>query len=427
MNTQLAQNEESVIAAALIDPEAFENCNAIVESGDFYNQTHQWIWDVFTALHGQGSALDIVTVCNLLDQRGQLSEVGGVGFFARIMAYLPTSMHAEHYARIVAAQATRRRLMEAATSIAKLAMQEEDIPAAINQANQILSAVSKDKGGALHSQAQAVEEWYDSMADFIREGKITGLTTGYPKLDAKTGGLRRQELAIIAARPSMGKTSLASQMSIRQARHGLRVAVFTLEVTKRAWVEAAAVAELGIDKTRAKADDLPIIVEKCNELYALPMIYYERGQCTMDEIEHQSRLAYKALGGLDLIYVDHLGYINHMAGSGNLPYAIGQSTKRLAAISKTYDCAVVALCQLNRESARAGNEPQLVDLRDSGEIEQDGRQIWFIHRPGYYSDPAPADDKPQEARILVRKNHEGPTGKVSMAFVKSFRRFAEMI
>ncbi len=146
----------------------------------------------------------------------------------------------------------------------------------------------------------------------------------------------------------------------------------------------------------------------------------------MAEIERAAHKMAREMNGLDVLWVDHLGYIDHLAGetSTSLPFLIGLTTKRLAALGKEFNCAVAVLCQLSRASAAKKEEPHLTDLRDSGEIEQDARQVWFIHRPGYYADPEPPADKPQEARLLVRKNHDGPTGLVPMVFVKNIRRFA---
>lgn len=429
-NSFSPETEEAVIGSVLIDPLSYDDCAAHISSTDFNIDKHKWLWSAFATLAEQGQPIDTLTVTNILDARGQLNDIGGTAYLTQMLLSTPTSANAEHYARLIADKSQRRRLFNAANEIARLAADEtRDASKLVGEAINTISEVARPGSGEIFSQSEAVGEWYQGMAQYIQEGKITGLTTGYSKIDRKVNGIRRGELVIIAARPSMGKTSLAAQMSVRQAREGLRVGVFTLEITKRAWVEASALAELGIDKMTASDKDLERIIEKCTGLHTLPISYYERGQSQMIEIERQARNMARALGGLDVIYLDHLGYIDHAAGGRvhSLPYSIGQSTKRLASLAKEYNAAVVCICQMSRESAKSGVEPQLTDLRDSGEIEQDGRQVWFIHRPGYYADPEPPADKPQEASILVRKNHEGPTGKITMAFIKSCRRFAEML
>jgi len=418
--------EEAVLGAVLIDPATYPDISDALSAEDFYFHKHRWIWDSFLELARAGQAIDTMTVTAALDRAGQLAEVGGVAYLARLINVVPTSQNAESYARIVQASATRRRLMEAAGAVAKLAMDEgRPVGELVNDAQATLSAVAERYHGVgeIVPMAQAVSSWYEQVGGSISSGHIPGVTTGYKVLDSKTLGLKRKELSILAGRPSMGKTSLAAQSSIRQARAGLKVGVFTLEESKESWVGAAALAELGIDRTKAGPDDLSRILHQANDYYSLPIQFYEKGFSTRAQIEQAAR----RMGELDVIWIDHLGYIDHLSGDEsrirNLPYLIGVTTKRLAAIAKSANAAVIALCQLHRENT--GQEPQLTDLRDSGEIEQDARQVWFIHTPGYYSDNPPPDDKPQEARILVRKNHDGPTGKVKMAWVKAYRRFAE--
>lgn len=428
-NVTSLQAEEAVIGAVLIDPDAFGNCSAYISAEDFHVHKNRWLWDAFTTLQGQSQNIDTLTVTDILEQRGQLAEVGGTAYFARLMVGTPTSQNAEDYARIIARESTRRRLMAVANEIARLATNTEREPdELVNEAAMAVSQVARARAGEVYSQTEAVDQFFGEIGEFANHGAIPGLTTGYPKVDAKTQGIKRGELLILAGRPSMGKTSLAAQMSIRQARAGLRVGVFTLEEKKQTWVSAAALAELGMNGLRASELDMERISDKCAELYKLPVAYYERGYSSMAEIEKHIRAMANLLGGLDMIWLDHLGYIRHDTGRhANLPYAIGQTTKRLAYIAKEYNAGVSALCQLSRESARTGQEPHLVDLRDSGEIEQDARQVWMIHTPGYYADNPPADDRMQESSLLVRKNSKGPTGKITLAFIKAYRRFAETI
>jgi replicative DNA helicase len=418
--------ERALLGSALLAPYDLPDLAAVVQPTDFYLHAHRWIWD---ALVDAGESADVVTISDRLATTGQLEEAGGMAYLTRLMTDTPTSANAGAYAALVAQAGRRRALIALATRVAQGAINGGDPDALAAEAVRDLDKLGRGLAvGEIGTAAQAVEGWYDNFAEFVKTGNIPGLTTGYRIIDRKTLGLKRKELVILAARPSMGKTSLAAQMSVRQARAGLRVAVFSLEVTKESWVEAAALAELGIDKTKAKPDDLAAVTRKCEEIYNLPLVFFERGFSGMAEIEAAARQMERQLGGLDVIIGDHLGYVDHLKGekSTSLPYLIGLTTKRLAKLGKDMNAAVVWLCQLSRASAKEKAEPQLTDLRDSGEIEQDARQVWFLHRPGYYADPEPPADKGQEARLLVRKNHEGPTGLISLAFVKATRRFAEI-
>jgi len=418
------ESEEAVLGSVLIAPECLPDLN--LSAVDFQLHKHRWLWDAITALQSSGESVDALTVSSELNRRGHLDEVGGMAYLARLLNSVPTSMHAEAYARIVKDAATRRRLLEAASAIAKLAADEErPLPETLNDADATLREVLETGApSAVSHQITAVSEWYDEMSAFMKHGDLPGLTTGYAGIDRKTQGLRRKELTILAGRPSMGKTSLAAQMSIRQARAGLRVGVFSLEESKSTWIEAAALAELGMDKF-GNALDIARIADKCTELSALPIVFYEKGYSTVTEIESALRRMAHEFGGLDVIWADHLGYVQHDMKSGSLPFAIGQTTKRLARLAKEFDCAIVALSQLSRESAKTGRPPELIDLRDSGEIEQDARQVWALHTPGYYAAQKPDDKLPQESMLLVLKNSKGRVGRISLTWVASMRRFAE--
>jgi replicative DNA helicase len=417
--------ERALLGAILANPYALEEVGTIT-AADFFLDRHKWIWD---AILEHGEAADTITVANSLERGGHLDEAGGTAYLARLIYETPTSQNADVYAALVRREAVRRRLLAAATDLATEALAADDPEAAAAKHARALEALSVgDMRGQVVGLGVAAREWYDRMEERILRGVLPGVTTGYPVLDRKTNGLRRGELMILAARPSVGKTSLAAQMSVRQARAGLRVGVLSLEEKRATWNEAAAAAELGLDTMHATADDLARMWSKCEEYNALPLEIYDEGYTSLAALERVVRGMARSLGGLDVLYLDHLAYVDHGAGSPkdrHLPYLIGLSTKRLAKIAKAYGCAVVCLCQLNRDSARGGDEPALTDLRDSGEIEQDARTVWFIHRPGYYADPEPPADKPQPARILVRKNSSGPTGRIDLAFVKCYRRFAE--
>lgn len=420
--------ERALLGSILIDPDQLDAARQ-VKPADFYLHQNNWVWDAILALDAQGLPIDTTLVAEELETRGTLAEVGGMAYLTELLTAPATSQNADGYAEAVMRASLRRSLIVQAQRLAKDALEGADPATAAGEAARRLDGLSTGADvSPIGTVGQAVSEWYDSISAYIESGKIPGLTTGFGSVDRLTLGMKRRELLILAARPSMGKTSLAATMSVRQARAGLRVAVFTLEVSKSAWIEAAALAELGLDKMRAVAADLERIVAKCSEINLLPIAFYERGYSNMIDIERAARQLARSLGGLDVIWVDHLAYIDHLVGerSTSLPYLIGQTTKRLSRLGQEYNAAIACLCQLSRKSAIDKNEPQLTDLRDSGEIEQDARQVWFIHRPGYYADPEPPENLPQETRLLVRKNHDGKTGLIPLVFVKSFRRFAEV-
>lgn len=429
MNTQLMplDMERALLGSVLIDPDRVHEVAHLLQSESFSDQRHRAAWEAIGALIKSDHRIDALTICDELERRGQLAEFGGMAYIAQLMTSVPTSLHAESYARAVADYSTRRRLLSAATDIARLSQSDTPIDTMLTEAGKLIGLCAPSTTSGIVTVAAAVSEWCDDYTAYQRDGQLPGLTTGYGKIDAKTNGLRRGEMMILAARPGMGKTSLAAQMSIRQARAGLRVGVVSLEENYKTWVGIAVGAEAGVNLSRRDNDMEPVLT-RAGEIHNLPLAFNERGgRLPISKIEWSIRRAANTLGGLDVIWIDHLGYIDHATGRNeNTVYAIGQSTKQLISLAKELGAALCVLCQLSRAGA-SEDEPQLIHLRDSGEIEQDARQVWMIHTPGYYSQTPPADDRPQESRLLVRKNSNGPTGKIGMAWIKATRRFAEMV
>lgn len=419
--------ERAFLGAVLIDSLTLEECPS-VQAADFEIHRHRDIWNAITELVSEGRAVDNLTVAHRLEDMGRLGEAGGTAYLAQLITEPASSQHAPTYAAIVTETAMRRRLIAEGAALAKAGYSGEAPAAAALERAIALQALAVGGATSITSTAaEAASEAYDRIAAYIQHGELPGVTTGFSGLDRKTWGLRRGELTVLAGRPGMGKTSLAALMSVKQARAGLRVGVCSLEEKRATWLEASALAELGRNKMQLTPDDLGLLLSRLDEYAALPLHFYDRGQSTLAQVTAAGRQMARDLGGLDVLWLDHLGYINHMAGAKqqNLAYMIGQTTKGLASLAKELNCALVALCQLNRDSARTGKEPTLTDLRDSGEIEQDARTVWFIHRPGYYAEVEPPADKPEPAWLNVSKNNSGPTGRFNLAFVRACRQFTE--
>ena len=420
--------ERALLGSVLIDSGLVNECASIITAADFHITRHAWVWEAITDLAQAEQTIDPITVTKRLDDAGRLAEVGGLAYLTQCMTEPATSQNVAAYAAIVRRESLRRQMIVQAEGIAKDAYgSEAPDRAALLRAQQLTALATSAPESAIGTAAEAASEAYTALAEYVKTGQLPGLTTGFRNLDRKTLGLRRGELTILAGRPGMGKTSLAALCSVKQARSGLNVGVFSLEEKRATWLEAAAMSESGLNKLKLTTESLADLSDRFGEYGALPLRFYDRGRCPLPEIAHAARQMARELGGLDVLWLDHLGYVDHLAGSerASLPYLIGQSTKGLAALGKELDCAVVSLCQLSRQSAISGDEPRLTDLRDSGEIEQDARMVWFIHRPSYYTTPEPAADMPEECWLNVAKNSSGPTGRFNLAFVRAYRRFTE--
>lgn len=420
--------EAAVIGAILISPEAYSDAkDAGLKPLHFFTRHLGRLYDLAGQMIGAGLTPDPVS---LAARAGDTTTADLIN----LLAETPNAYNASTYAAAIIEQANRRALVDLAGEVARAAYAREADPiqTASNLSRAADDLARSSAVARVTTAGDAAEAFYEQVHEWATTRQLPGVTTGLRALDL-AGGMRRGELMVIAARPGMGKSSLAGTMSYSQARGGLRVSVCSLEMSGAAWMEQAILSRLAIDKASLDAkrspDQLQRVAEAAGEAAALPLRFYERGYCTPDELELNIKLHARDLGGLDVVYVDHLGYIDHGAGKlGNVAYAIGVTTKRLARLAKEYNCAVVALCQLNRMSEATQREPTLIDLRDSGEIEQDARQVWFLHRPQYrdIERTAAQNAAAEECKVLIAKNNSGPTGAVKLAYVRAFRRFSDV-
>ena len=253
---QNVEAEEAVLGALLIDPDAIIRVATFLNPEDFYREKHGWIYDTALTLHDRREPIDLLTVCDELDRRDQLDEVGGPAFITTLVNAVPTSIHAEHYARIVERTGTRRRLIEAAGEIAALAYQEaDDVDEVVDRAEQVLFGVSERRiSRELVPIRQVLSDYYDRIEYLTRHrGELIGIPTGFERIDKLLGGLQRSDMVILAARPSVGKTSLALGFALNAAKkHGQRVAFFSLEMSNEQVVQRLISAETGIDAQRLR-------------------------------------------------------------------------------------------------------------------------------------------------------------------------------
>lgn len=419
--------EEALIGSVLIDPETFNEIE--LAPSDFYLQKNSFIWAAMLRLRTSHIAIDDLTVADELTKAKQLSEIGGNAYLTRLITLTPSAYNAPDYARIVKDCATRRKTLDALKEIAKAAYDMttpvKDALATGAAKLDSLTPVSSQNVDAFDS----TWEYYAEVETYLQsDKKIVGLTTGYREIDEKTQGLKRGELCILAAAPSMGKSALAFNMAYRQAKMGLKVGIFSQEMNRQDVIGCMAAALSKLDLRELTRDDLPKLKSFCEEIAPLPFCVNDSSGITVNEIAKQARDMARILDGLDVVIVDHVGYIAHVGERGdNLSTRIGNTTKALARLSKDMRLAVLCLCQLNRASQREGDPPKLTDLRDSGNIEADARQVWGLHRDDYYADADTVDPKVLQATdLIVLKNHTGPRNVAAhLGFYEYCRLFTE--
>lgn len=425
---QNIEAEEAVLGSVLIDPDSFGDCN--LSPDEFYLVRHRWIWKAFADLLAAGSAVDLFTVREQLSRRNQLDDIGGPAYLTRLVTLTPTAFNAASYAALVKETALRRHLIHTASEIARVAY---DMATPVDTIGPNFAAKLDEMAvpaGVNVDAFDAAGEWLAEV-----EGRLTGpnqligLTTGYGTLDKKTDGLKRGELTILAALPSMGKSSLAFQIAFRQCRHGLRVGIFSFEMRRQDVIERMALAALGLNSKKLTVEQLGALRAQADQIALLPFVVNDESGLTVAEIAQGCREMQRAMGGLDVVYIDHLGYVTHQGEKhDNLPTRIGLTTKGLARLGKQMQISVVALCQLNRDKSRGPDTPPgLGDLRDSGHIEADARMVLALHRPAYFDEPDSVDlDNPQDAWVVVLKNHRGPRNVTAhLKFIEANAQFSE--
>ena len=431
---QNIEAEQSVLGSLLIDPDAVIRVVVFLRPEDFYRETHQQIYRAIVNLQERREPADFITLCDELERREALEAVGGPAYITTLVNSVPTSIHVEHYAHIVERMALMRRLIQAAGEIAALAYEGAD-PAdeVVDRAEQILFGVSQRRlARSLTPIREVLDKYYDRI-EYLHQhrGETVGLPTGYIDLDRLLGGFEKSDLAIIAGRPGMGKTSLALSIAQKAVlRLGAVVALFSLEMSGEQLVQRLVAAETGIDSRRLRVGDLRGVewdqFVKTTGVLAETLLFIDDtpSPSPMEIRTKARRLAaeYK----LDLIIVDYLQLMHGGMGrrSENRVQEISFISRSLKSLARELEVPVLALSQLSRAvEQRQDKHPILADLRESGAIEQDADIVMFIYREEMYNEDT---ERPNIAEIHVAKHRNGPTGSVELFFDKQFTRFLDL-
>lgn len=424
--------EESVLGSLLIDPGAIVHVSTILTVSDFYIERHGWIYKAILNLYEESQPADLITLSDLLRRRKQLDEIGGEAYLTSLMNVTPTSIHAEHYAKIVSRTATLRKLIDASGQIAKIAHQDtENLEDVIDQVEEIIFAASTKRNVSGLSPIQAgVGRYYDKI-EYIRENPnvLAGIPTGLTDLDKMLGGLHGGESIVIAGRPGMGKSSLALNIGHYNAkRWGKNVGLFSLEMPEQQLIQKLVAAESGIDSQRLKLGDIkqdewPKFFEAIKRCRELPILIDDTPAISCLELRSKARRAH-AEHGLDILIVDYLQLMRGDTKSQNRQEEISYISRSIKSLAKELNIPILALSQLNREvDSRQDRKPRLSDLRESGSIEQDADVVLFIYRDAAYD---PDTEFPNLADIFVSKQRSGPTGALSVHYDGSTNQFKNL-
>ncbi|NJL93270.1 MAG: replicative DNA helicase [Anaerolineae bacterium] len=426
--------EEAVLGAVLINPGVFPEIAAFLTPADFFILRHGWVWEAMTRLSERDELIEYLTVVEELRAQERLRDVGGAAYITYLASNVASSLHAEAYARIVERSALRRRMLEAATDIAKLAREEAaDINEVIDQAESALFTVTERRLKrdtipihlAVNDYFEKVEELYHN-----RDASI-GVPTGFTDLDNLLGGLQKSDLLILAARPGVGKTSLMLNIALNAARSRARVAVFSLEMSNDQLIQRLISTETAINSHKLRLAELDSeewrrFVEASGKLSELPIYLDDTPALSIMQLRTKCRRLYRETG-LDLVVVDYLQLMTAGESSSrndNRVQEVSAISRGLKELARELNVPVLAGAQLSRSvEQRTDKRPQLSDLRESGSLEQDADIVLFIYRDELYNE---ATERPNEADIIVAKHRNGPTGTVVLFFRKALTQFVNL-
>ena len=438
--------EESVIGALLIDNEAFPKITGIVTAEDFYVTKNRWCFEACLALFDRSEAINQVTVAEELVLRERLEEIGGTSYLAHLVRTVPTTIHVEHYAGIVQRTSVMRRLIRTADEIAAIGYEgDADANAALSKAEDLLYRVRTAQSTRDFVHIRQVLDQYMEEAASLQAGHdihLAPIATGFPDLDELLGGgLQRSDLVIIAARPSLGKSTLAFNIARHAAEQLARVAVFSLEMSAAQIAIRLIASEANIGFQRLRAGRILKPEEEQREHDAIG--YLSELPIYIDETPFQRIVEMRSKitrlhneEPIDLLIVD---YIQLIAGSSsrseNRVMDMGEISRSLKSIARELDVPVLALSQLSRApEQRLNHRPLLSDLRESGSIEQDADVVAFIYREDkYVTEEEWQKRNPSEpyrknvAELIVAKHRNGPTRSVHLYFDEDLVRFKSLV
>ncbi|SDK22534.1 replicative DNA helicase [Sediminibacillus albus] len=425
--------EQAVLGAVFLEPEALSRASEILVPDDFYRASHQRIFGVMTSLSDKGEPIDLVTVTTALSNTKILDEIGGVSYLSDLANSVPTAANIEYYSKIVEEKALLRRLIRTATDIVTDSFSKEDeVSDVLNDAEKSILEVSQRKNsGAFQNIKDVLIEVYDNIEQLHHHDEtVTGIATGYRDLDQMTSGFQRNDLIIIAARPSVGKTAFALNIAQNVSIHTEEnVAIFSLEMGAEQLVSRMLCAEGNIDAQRLRtgkleAEDWSKLTMAMGSLSNAGIFIDDTPGIRVSDIRSKCRRL-KQEHGLGMILIDYLQLIQGSANSKeNRQQEVSEISRSLKALARELNVPLIALSQLSRGvESRQDKRPMMSDLRESGSIEQDADIVGFLYRDDYYDQES---EKQNIIEIILAKQRNGPVGTVELAFVKEYNKFVDL-
>jgi replicative DNA helicase len=426
--------EQAVLGGVFLRNDIFHTLVDTINDEDFYSPVHRIIYQAFQELYRRREPVDLVTVAEYLQTKGQLDEVGGTVYLASLAESVASASNAVFHAQIVRDKSVRRRLIQTSSEILTSCFEAgEQTESLLDQAEQQIFSIAESKGKPVFmSSKDLVQRVFEQLEARAGQGElVTGVPTGYTDFDQMTAGLQKSDLIILAARPSMGKTALALNMGMRAAiQHDVPVAVFSLEMSMDQLMMRLLGCHGRVDLSRLRSgylndEDWSRLYQSAEDLSRAPIYIDDTPALSTMEIRARSRRL-KAEKGVGLIIVDYLQLMRSSHKSDSREQEISDISRNLKALAKELEVPVIALSQLNRKvEERSDKRPMISDLRESGAIEQDADVIVFIYRDAAYNK---AEDNPNKniAEIIIGKQRNGPVGAIRLGYFGQYTVFENL-
>ncbi|MEX0761863.1 MAG: replicative DNA helicase [Dehalococcoidia bacterium] len=437
------QAEESVIGSLLIDGESITRISSFLKPDDFYRERNRWCFEACLALFDRDDAINQVTVAHELESRGTLTEAGGSAYLSHVVAVVPTSVHIEYYGRLVHRTATMRRLITAANDIADIGYSDgPDVEVALSQAEDVLFNIrSGHQSRDFIPLREPLEPYLEATSplDALDTDTKGPVRCDFREFDQLFGGLQRSDMIVLAARPSVGKSTLGLNLARNAARNGAAVGIFSLEMGREQIAMRLLAAEARVDMHRLRMRmvtemEQERVVDSIGFLSDMPIYIDDTPFQTVVEMRGKARRL-QLERGLDFVVVDYMQLISGSSQrrDGNRTQEVSEISRQMKAMARDLNVPVLAVSQLSRAiEQRQSHRPVLSDLRESGSIEQDADVVMFIHREekftneDQWSRSNPGQPYPRGlAEIIVAKHRHGPTAEFWMTVRDSVGRFED--
>ncbi|MCY6485347.1 replicative DNA helicase [Clostridium aestuarii] len=426
------QAEQTVLGCMLKDENSIAQASEKLNGDDFYREGHKIIFEAILELYMKNIPVDMITLIEHLKSTDKLQVVGGITYITELSNSVESTINLSSYVKIVEDKAILRRLIKASADITeKSYTSQEEVSGVLELAEKkIFDIAQKRSTSDFEPISTVLERGFEQIERiFNNKGETTGVPTGFPELDAKTSGFQSGEMILVAARPSMGKTTFALNIAEYAAlREDKSVVVFSLEMSKEQLAYKLLCSEANIDMLRLRTGELEDDdwerIAKASGPIANSKIYIDdtAGVSVMEMRSKCRKLKVKY--GIDLIVIDYLQLMSGSNGSESRQQEVSEISRSIKAIAKEMECPVIALSQLSRApEQRADHRPMLSDLRESGSIEQDADLVMFLYRDEYYNKET--EDK-NVAECIIAKQRNGPTGTVKLAWLGQYSKFGRL-